>query len=84
MKFSKKFINYLILTIHRPVVISWSYQKRTWRAESPGDGVLTCSANEMEPIAIKDALKKLFHPMNDIELGTVNADGDAKECNILI
>ena len=73
-----------ISTILRPVVISWSYQKRTWREESPGEGVLTCSANEMEPIGIKDALKKLFHPNNDIEIGTVNADGDAKECYILI
>ena len=38
----------------------------------------------MEPIGIKDALKKLLHPMNDIEIGTVNADGDAKGRNILL
>ena len=71
-------------TIKRPVVLSWSYIRRTWRLESPGNGVLTCSANEMEGIGIKDALKKLLHPMNDIEIGTVNADGDAKERNIIL
>ena len=69
-------------TTKRPVVLSWSYVQRTWKIESPGEGVLTCSANEMESIGIKDAIKKAFHPINDIELGTVNADGDAKARNI--
>ena len=50
--------------------------------ESPGNGVLTCSANDMESIGIKDALKKMLHPMNDIQIGTVNADGDASGRNI--
>ena len=51
--------------------------------ESPGNGVLTCSANDMESIGIKDAIKKMLHPMNDIEINTVNADGDAKGRNII-
>ena len=38
----------------------------------------------MEGIGIKDALKKLMHAMNDIEIGTVNADGDAKGRNIIL
>ena len=70
-----------IVPYKRPIIISWSYLKRTWRSESPGPDVLTVTAPALEPIGVEDATKKLFLPWRKLELGYVNADGDAKACN---
>ena len=61
-------------------IIGYAYEKRFHGDEAPGEGIHTCSARKLEPIATKAATKSAFRPKNGLELIAVNADGDAQDC----
>ena len=62
-------------------IIGLYYVKRTGKDKGVPEGVHTCSAKALEPIATKGAAKSALRPKNGLKMVALNADGDAQDCD---
>ena len=68
----------------KPLHIAGHYCKRyTNTKTNPKPGVLTCSAQKLEPIGVEEALKDILNPKHGLILKSINADGDARTKKIV-
>ena len=68
----------------KPYHMAGCYLKRyTYPKINPKEGVLTCSAQKLEPLALEQALKDILNPKYGLEMTSIIADGDSRTKKVM-